>query len=117
MLVSAVKGSSGGGTKCASGYYASSVPSTITTVDDTTGVAFEPKKISLVCEYNGSKTMACVYDATQSSTTYVRYYNNTRSTLPIPRTASNDGLDTVTSTGFTLYGNSVFTYCYYIAEG
>ena len=109
----------GGGreTKVMTGHISSGVSATITTVDDVTGEAFEPKIIYVDCIYSNSSRMVCVYNKERSTTTYSRILGTTLTTLPIPRTNDYAGLDTVSSTGFTLWRNSDFTDFYFIAEG
>lgn len=101
----------GGGSKCASGYYASNVPETITT-------GFKPKKIICTFKYAGAHTMACIYDEDNiGSTSYIRRYDAAQTSYNLPQTGNYAGLHDVTSTGFSLNTNTDFTEFYYIAEG
>ena len=108
-------GEIGGSAKIARGFIASSVPTSITTTDEATGVAFEPKKLTWITIYGGNDTMGGYYDADNSQNTYERYFTS-KITITLPQT-SYTGLKQITSTGFELYDTSNFASFYYVAEG
>ena len=114
-LVRANGGNGGGGAKIARGFIASSVPTSITTVDEGTGVAFKPKKLTWITIYGGNDTMGGYYDADNSQNTYERYFTS-KITITLPQ-STYTGLKQITSTGFELYDVSNFTSFYYVAEG
>lgn len=89
------------------------------TKDDTTGEVFKPKKIICTFHYQISSTnMTCIYDESQSPTSYERRYDANTANYPLPRVGDYTGLDTITETGFTLWdsGQPLLDF-YYVAVG
>lgn len=115
LIIMEAQAAGGGNTKIARGFIASSVPTSITTVDEATGVAFEPKKLTWITVYGGNDTMGGCYDADNSQNTYERYFTG-KTTVTLPQTTYT-GLKQITSTGFELHDVSNFTSFYYVAEG
>lgn len=116
-LIRANTNGGGGGSKIARGFIASSVPTSITTTDEATGVAFKPKKLTWITIYGGNDTMGGYYDEDNSPNTYERYFTNKTTITISPPQTSYTGLKQITSTGFELHDTSNFASFYYVAEG
>ena len=113
MFVRANSGG-GGGSKCASGYYASGVPSSITTTDITTGESFKPTKLIISCRYVTNNMLTQIYDASVTPNPVTYRYNTTQSQERLP---VSTGIKAITTTGFTLNTNSSMTEFTYMAIG
>ena len=115
-LIRALSGSSGGGGN--SKYDHPADGTSVTTYPITTD--FQPKKIIVFFRYNNTYNFTCIYDAENSTTSFLRYGNAdaSPSTGTLPNNTTLVGIQNVNPNGFDLFcnGGNVAN-IYYIAKG